>query len=279
MVAFPEEPFHRIDPSRYSDPPIFVAQSEEGIWDVVDGLQRLSTLYEFVGILKDEDGERIKPLVLEGTKYLPSLEDMKWEDPNDPSNSFDTSQRLFIKRAKLDVSIILRESEERAKYELFQRLNTGGSPLSDQEVRNCIIVMLDRDFYFWLKLLVSSETFQDCISLTDKALSEQYDMELALRFFVFRNMKPSRLARIKDLGEFLTDVMVEIIQAKSFHRDQEAAVFRETFERISSLHGPDAFRRYDPSKKRHAGGVSPFCVRSRSSGPRTPRGEGSWKQS
>ena len=188
-------------------------------------MQRLSTLFEFMGILKDENGDLITPLALEKTKYLPSLEGKKWDDPNDKRNSFSTSQRLCVKRAKFDVSIILRESEAMAKYELFQRLNTGGSPFSDQEVRNCIIVMLDRDFYIWLRDLALDTNFQNCISLTDKAISEQYDMELALRFIIFRSMKSSNLTRIGDLGEFLTDEMVKIIRNRSFNRDKRKLFF------------------------------------------------------
>jgi len=42
-------------------PPIFVSQRTDGVWDVVDGLQRLSTIYEFMGILKDENGNNIGP--------------------------------------------------------------------------------------------------------------------------------------------------------------------------------------------------------------------------
>lgn len=45
-------------------PPIFVAQGEGGIWDVIDGLQRLSTILEFVGVLKNEDGILEPPNVL-----------------------------------------------------------------------------------------------------------------------------------------------------------------------------------------------------------------------
>lgn len=54
-------------------PPIFVAQRNDGVWDVVDGLQRISTILEFVGELKAEDGSVHEQLELEGTRYLPSL--------------------------------------------------------------------------------------------------------------------------------------------------------------------------------------------------------------
>src|SRR5437867_5035246 len=55
-------------------PPIFVAQRTDGVWDVVDGVQRLSTIFQFVGELKDENSQAVAPLVLEKTKFLPSLE-------------------------------------------------------------------------------------------------------------------------------------------------------------------------------------------------------------
>src|SRR5262249_30131097 len=56
-------------------PSVFVAQRKDGVWDVVDGLQRLSTIFEFMGILRDDKGQLKPPLVLEGTRYLPSLEE------------------------------------------------------------------------------------------------------------------------------------------------------------------------------------------------------------
>jgi hypothetical protein len=235
-------------------PPIFVAQSEEGIWDVVDGLQRLSTLFEFAGVLKDENGEDIPPLVLMKTKHLPSLENKRWNDPGDPEHSLSVSQRLYIKRAKLDVSVILRESSDFAKYELFQRLNTGGSPLSPQEVRNCIIVQLDREFYFWLRSLADNEDFKECIALTDKAISEQYDVELVLRFLILRQMNETELTEMGDVGEFLTDAMVSLISEQQMDQTEEEEVFRSTFENIARILGPDAFRRYDPDKRKHLGG-------------------------
>ena len=194
-------------------PPIFVSQSEGGVWDVVDGLQRLSTIYEFMGLLKDENGKRLPHLILQKTKYLPGLEGKVWDDKKKPSKSFDQPQRLSIKRSKLHVNIILRESDEKTKYELFQRLNTGGSPLSDQEVRNCLMVMVDKTFYKNIRDMSLDSSFQDCVALTDKALSEQYDVELALRFVLLRSIDQAGLKRIKgDVGEFLTDEMMSAIK-------------------------------------------------------------------
>lgn len=241
-------------------PPIFVAQSEDGTWDVVDGLQRLSTIFEFAGILKDDQNNTTRPLVLESTKYLPSLEGKKWEIRGNNGNSFTMAQRLFIKRAKLDVNIILRESYSQAKYELFQRLNTGGSPLSDQEVRNCIIVMQDKEFYEWLRELSANEDFQNCISITDRGRSEQYDVELALRFILFRMMMHEQLTAITDVGEFITEQMIEFMDASWADPAGDAESFNKTFEYLNQCVGPNAFRRFNNDKGVHQGGflVSAF---------------------
>ncbi len=55
-------------------PPIFVFQSENGVWELVDGLQRLSTVFQFAGILKEPMGAEVGSLILSGTTFLPSLE-------------------------------------------------------------------------------------------------------------------------------------------------------------------------------------------------------------
>ncbi|MGL5197187.1 MAG: DUF262 domain-containing protein, partial [Chroococcales cyanobacterium] len=65
-------------------PAIFVNQREDGIWDVIEGVQRLSTIYEFVGLLKPEyQDEETSFVSLQETHYLPSLKGKKWNDPND----------------------------------------------------------------------------------------------------------------------------------------------------------------------------------------------------
>ena len=136
-------------------PPIFVAQRPDGIWDVVDGVQRLSTIFQFVGVLKYDNGTQVSPLILQGTKHLPSLEGVRWPsmDEDEGPNDLPSAQQLALKRARFNMSIILYDSDPRSKFELFQRLNTGGSPLTDQEVRNSILVSINRQFYGWLRKL------------------------------------------------------------------------------------------------------------------------------
>src|SRR6266508_3510579 len=106
-------------------PAIFVAQRDDGVWDIIDGVQRLSTILQFVGLYKKADGVLMEPLRLQKTEYLPSLDGYQWEvDPGDGRVFSDTLRRDF-KRSKLEFRIIKKESDPDAKYDLFQRLNSG----------------------------------------------------------------------------------------------------------------------------------------------------------
>src|SRR5262249_30020272 len=117
-------------------PPFFVFQTRGGTWELVDGLQRMSTVLEFVGELKNATGDVQPYSVLEGTDLLPSLADKYWKPLNeDDPQALSVEQQLQIKRVRVRLEILRKESDEDAKFELFQRLNTGGSPLSPQEVR------------------------------------------------------------------------------------------------------------------------------------------------
>lgn len=237
-------------------PQIFVSQRPDGVWDVVDGLQRLSTIFQFVGILRNENDSILPPLSLESAAYLPSLSGMRWQDDDHPDQSLTSAQRLLIKRAKIDVSIILKESDEQTKFELFQRLNTGGSPLSDQEMRNSLLVMINRDRFRWMKGLSQDPNFRDCIALSDRAVDEQYDMELVLRFLALRTMPPPGLAGLGDLGEFLTEKAKELARDKSFDIYDADEAFRTTFSMLAATLGSDSFRRFDQAKDRFLGGFS-----------------------
>ena len=238
-------------------PSIFVSQREDGVWDVIDGLQRLSTILQLVGRLKDESGKLVAPLKLSKTKYLPSLEGKYWEH-EDPSKEIGRDNQLIVRRAKIDVKIILRESSESSKYELFQRLNTGGSPLSDQELRNAILTMVNSTAFRWMEDLRWDDNFQECIALSDKSMAEQYDLELITRFLVFRRLKAGELKSIGDIGEFLNDKIVDLANLQEFDKKKqlEERAFRRTFTLLAESLGERSFRRYDSKKQRHLGGFS-----------------------
>ena len=239
-------------------PSIFVSQRDDGVWDVVDGLQRLSTIFELMGELTDENGDQLPPLELKRTKYLPSLEGTRWKG-NGPDNSIGRTNQLIIRRSKIDVKIILRESSEATKYELFQRLNTGGSQLADQELRNAILIMVNPDGYRWISDLSRYENFQICTPLSGRLKSQQYDLELVTRFLVFRTLSRKDLRRVGDLSEFLTERITDLVQSADYGDivQEEERAFKFTFDLLAQTLGENSFRRYDPHKASHQG---PFLI-------------------
>ncbi|WP_437976292.1 DUF262 domain-containing protein [Sorangium sp. So ce295] len=233
-------------------PSIFVAQRKDGVWDVVDGLQRLSTIFQLVGVLKDEQGQLVEPLVLRATKYLPSLEGKRWEDDTSPENALE-QERLIIKRSKIDVKIILRESDEQSKFELFQRLNTGGSALTEQELRNCIMVMVNRDFFAWIRSLGQNTDFKQCTALSERLLDEQYDLDLVTRFIVLRTIAEAEVKGVRALGEFITDRVVALAKDDQFDRKREEDAFAFTFGELARTLGDSSFQRRDEKTGKYRG--------------------------
>ncbi len=235
-------------------PSIFVSQGKNGVWDVVDGLQRLSTVFQLVGILKGVDDKLVAPLVLNGTKYLPSLNGLQWENKEDGSKSLSSDIQLSIKRSKISVNIILKESDQNAKYDLFQRLNTGGSELSPQEVRNCLLLMVNKKMFGWLRELSQYDSFKTVTGLSERPLEESYDVELVLRFMVLYDMDINGLEKIGDVGSFLTDQITILAQKKKFNYRINEQIFKKTFDALVDSVGENAFKRFSVTKNRHEGG-------------------------
>lgn len=241
-------------------PSIFVSQRDDGVWDVVDGVQRLSTIFEFTGILRDENSRLVPKSTLVGTDYLPSLEGKQWDNEDEPQSGFPTSLRLDFKRQKLDLKIIKKESDENTKYDLFERLNTLGSHLSDQEVRNCILVMINRNFYAWLSEIGAYPAFEKAISLTDTSMDERYNLELALRFVIFSVLPEQELKDIRDVGEYVTKRMRLLATQKDFDTPRMDRVFKKTFDVLFKTFGSECFRRTDGTLGRGGFLISVFEV-------------------
>lgn len=223
-------------------PPIFVFQDDEGKWELIDGLQRLSTIIEFCGLLKDKDNKKIEPSTLEGTKFLPSLADKRWQVWKDGDQAIDKSMQLQIKRSRIRVEILQKESDENAKYELFQRLNTGGAQLSEQEVRNCIAVMINKKFYLLLQELSKNHDFIETTNQTEKALEKQAGVELVLRFFAFRNIQYKNGL---DVHEYLDDALIRIAKDKTLNLSLERESFIKTFSLLNKSLGDNSFKKWN----------------------------------
>lgn len=124
-------------------PPIYAVEKGEAEWELIDGLQRLSTYLHFTGKLKlpgpNPDIDEGQFLELVACDIVPALNGMKYDN-------LTTALKHRVRRATLRVEVVRREGNPRFAYHMFKRLNTGGEPLSDQESRNCSIRLLGNTF-------------------------------------------------------------------------------------------------------------------------------------
>jgi len=212
-------------------PPIFVAENNEGKWELVDGLQRISTIFAFFGILKGAEGKN--NFTLSEGELIKKLEGITIET---------IPQRLktTIKRAVCRVEIVRWDSNEDIRYELFNRLNTGASPLSDQEIRNCIFRAYPIDLNQILRDIAKLPKYELLISPTDTKKEQMFLEELALRYFAFKYLDEELKTTISDyLNRFMRKVSNDEIK---FNLEEEKNNFKKYIEFLDDNFDKRLFR-------------------------------------
>lgn len=212
-------------------PPIFLIEDENGVLELIDGLQRTSSVLQFL----DHEAIQQDELVLGGCDILRDINGLKFQD-------FNTSIRLRLKRTPIRAVIIKRSGDDYVKYEMFKRLNTGGSLLSAQEIRNCSSRMLSGGaaFYGKLQQLAQDQNFRAAtIRLPEPDRERRADEELVLRYFAVLYYQERFAGNVREwLDNFMEDIL--------FDRDGiefEQEEFANFFAFIASKFGDAAFSR------------------------------------
>lgn len=226
-------------------PSIFVFERDDGTWELIDGLQRTSTILEFMGKLRDDQGGLHPPSILDATKYLNSLHNAVWETSDDivgvkgnEQRPLDKSQQLAIRRSRIGVEILKRPSDESTKYDLFQRLNAGGTEANAQELRNCIVLMVNAVFFRAIKAAADQPEFLMVAAISADQLERQRHIEWATRFLVHTYI---RYDGKLDIQEYIDDGIVEL--ARESDGTDEARLITRTFGLLHAALGSDALRR------------------------------------
>ncbi len=210
-------------------PPIFLNEDDYGKYSVIDGKQRLSAVNDYL----------TGKLVLNNLEIFKDLNGLNFFDlPNEFQNS------LKI-RANIRAIIILRQSDKDIKYEVFQRLNTGGVKLNAQEIRNSAFPGILNDQILELSV---SRGFHKMLGIKSKTKSkifqEMKDAELVLRFFALKDYWSKYAGGLKNtLDSFLDD------NQSMPEKDVDKLVnqFKENLEKVTIVFGLDgAFRRWMP---------------------------------
>lgn len=223
-------------------PPIFVIETEEGIYELIDGLQRISSYLHFrgerLGIegVEDENNDSDDPdnrLRLSGCDIVPALNGLTFDE-------LPKALQIKVKRSFVRMEVIKKESETTLKYHMFKRLNTGGELLSAQEIRNCTIRLLGAQGMDFLEECSHNRDFINVIrNIADEKIKSRYNQELVLRFFAIKNDIDSYRYPVT---EYLTRFLEKITADNQlFDYDAERKIFRETFHFINKCLGLGAF--------------------------------------
>lgn len=219
-------------------PPIFVIEKEDGIYELIDGLQRISSYLHFRGVNLQDDVDELADeigdsLTLIGCDIVPDLNGYTFD-------SLPKSLQIKLKRSFVRMEVIKKESESSLKYHMFKRLNTGGDLLSDQEIRNCTIRLLGSR---GIDFLEKCSKNQDFVAVTKRIgedkLKRKYDQELVLRFFAIKNNLDNYRYPVT---EYLTNYLEQMTVVEDvFNYEKEEEIFSKTFEIINLNWGENAF--------------------------------------
>src|SRR5258708_28389094 len=140
-------------------PPIYVVEEDDGRYLLIDGLQRISSYLHMRGALEAAHldppirvGEKLK---LADCDIVRSLNGLTWDD-------LGTALQIRLKRSFVRVEVVRKGSDPRFKYHMFKRLNTGGALLTEQQMRNCTIRLLDPTFNDFIIELSKTDDFRVC---------------------------------------------------------------------------------------------------------------------
>lgn len=217
-------------------PAFYFAEDENGMFRVVDGLQRLSTVHEFV-----EGGFALGDL-----EYLDREQKKTFADLAPPL-------RRRLQNAQIVVHVIEPSTPNGVKYDIFKRINTGGEPLNAMEIRHCMSEARSRDF---LKRCAASEAFNEATGWVLKDHVRMHDREAALRFLAFLRLGDIR--RYDNFGslEALLDMTTQAIDDRETVTDEQLQQWFEAFERAMVnariVFGDHAFRKWTVGSDRRS---------------------------
>lgn len=210
-------------------PVFYVAATEDDMWSVVDGLQRLTTIYDF---LSDS-------FPLFGLEYLHTLEGLTF-------SMLPRSMQRRIEETSLVMNIIQPGTPDEVMINIFRRLNTGGLPLTGQEIRNALYKGQVRGF---LAELVATESFKR--GTDGRVRDDRMDaQECVLRFTAFY-LDGWRNYDRNDLDAYLSGAMKQLNGVGADKLNEIRSRFAVAMNAAYEIFGADAFRkRYNENDTR-----------------------------
>lgn len=212
-------------------PSVFVAANADFSLEVVDGLQRVSTLVHFLEP-RDKDLRRIgreSALSLVGLEKLEKLEGLTF------TRLPEEVQRYFG-RLGIRVTTLTDKSDKNVRFQLFERLNRGAVALSPQEVRT---VVYRGPFIDLLKELAEGSAYRDLVKLQQSQEDDGTRAELVLKFFAYLERFDEYDGRVT---EFLNEFADQNVNASKIKIDQRRELFDASVRAVATATGTPFLR-------------------------------------
>jgi len=208
-------------------PNLYAAEDENERWEIVDGIQRLSTVARFIEPdIVSEDGFALTDL-----EYLHEIEGKKFFE-------LAPKLKLRLRETELVIHLIRRGTPPDVKFNIFARINTGGMVLSSQELRHAITPGPARAVLeIWSRL-------PEFVLATDHSVRSirMDDRELVLRYLAFRLSGPEAY-KTSDMDGFLIGAMKAINALPQKKLESLKTEFQQTMLAAREIFGNDAFRK------------------------------------
>jgi hypothetical protein len=236
-------------------PLIYVKEDDKGVYIIVDGRQRLTTLFEFMN----------HEFPLQNLNVLKDLNGLYFSEESKSDTKIDKcltqSQQSKIEDCPLTLHVIKPPTQDRVTFDLFDRVNRGGTRLNNQEMRNAIYQGTATTL---LNKLVAFESFKDATENSIKP-NRMKDKYLVLRLIAFYLWRKERLLSVKEKGfplvEYRSDLEDFLGKAMLFLNDTAGSSFCTEFPVL-----------FDKAMKTCIAALGEGCFRlpKKSSGPRRP---------
>lgn len=210
-------------------PAFYFDATDEDKWLVIDGLQRVTALKQFVVD---------KSLTLQEMEFFPELDGC----------AYDQLPKAFQRRIDetvINVYLVNPSTPDNVKYNIFKRINTGGLALEPQEIRNALFQGNATRF------LQKCAVMQCFVTATDGSVKSErmLDREFVLRYVSFCNLDLNQY--VGNIDEFLNEGMKYLNRAGETELDRIETEFKRVMDTMYKLMGRNAFRKicYDGRRR------------------------------
>lgn len=219
-------------------PMFYFSEDNEGMITVVDGLQRLTTIKEFMD----------NKFPLKGLEYLKGTCEGKYyseKNKDGTPNGFKAIEAKYFRwfnTTQFTVNVIDPSSPPKVKYDIFRRINTGGKPLNNQEIRNCLA---SRNLRMLLYQMTNLLEFKTATLYSIKG-TRMEDQEVALRFICFyQYYKQDR--QLNNYNGNMESTLDDIVDNLSKQKIEDLLIYVDLFRKAminaEYLFGKYAFRK------------------------------------